>query len=132
VAGVGDLFELLKPVYDQHGFQAGMPGLLRISHPDLVFYPAGIWLDSEPVCRGHDEVSAFFADLRDALEELRFEPERSEERGDRIAVEVSMRMRGRHTGIAETRRLSHLWRFRDGKAVELRAFVEPEGAFEAL
>jgi ketosteroid isomerase-like protein len=132
VPGVGDLFELLKPVYGQRGFQAGMPGLLEISHTDLVFYPAGIWLDSEPVCRGHDEVRAFFDSLRDALEELHFEPERVEQRGDRIAIEVSMQMRGRHTGIAETRRLSHLWQFRDGKAVELRAFTEPGGAFAAL
>jgi ketosteroid isomerase-like protein len=132
VAGVGALFELLKPVYGDAGFQAGVPALLSISHPDLVLYPAGIWLDSAPVCRGHDEVTAFFDDLREALEELQFEPERVEERGDQVAIEVSMLMRGRHTGITETRRLSHLWRFRDGKAVELRAFVEPDGAFAAL
>ncbi|MBA3261114.1 MAG: nuclear transport factor 2 family protein [Thermoleophilaceae bacterium] len=132
MTAVGDLFELLKPVYGDHGFKAGMPALLEVSHPDLVFYPAGIWLDSEPVCRGHDEVSAFFESLRDALEALQFDPGRVEERGDRIAIEVSMEMRGRHTGITETRRLSHLWRFRDGKAVELRAFAEPGGAFAAL
>ncbi|MEA2378346.1 MAG: SnoaL-like domain [Thermoleophilaceae bacterium] len=132
MARVGDLLELLKGVYGPHGFQTGVAALIEVSDPEIVFYPAGIWLDSEPVCHGHDEVTAFFDDLREALEELDFEPVRVEERGDRIALEVLMEMRGRHTGLTETRRLSHLWSFRDGKAVELRAFAEPGGAFEAL
>ncbi|MEA2332142.1 MAG: SnoaL-like polyketide cyclase [Thermoleophilaceae bacterium] len=129
---VSDLVELLKPVYGERGFGSSVPALLAVSDPDLVLHPAGIWLDSDSVVCGHGAVRAFFEDLEDALGALHFEPERFEQRGDQVAIEVRMEMRGRHTGITETRRLSHLWRFRDGKAVELRAFAEPDGAFAAL
>jgi hypothetical protein len=41
-------------------------------------------------------------------------------------------VRGRHSGIADSRTLGHLWRFRDGRVIAIRAFNEPDEAFAAL
>jgi ketosteroid isomerase-like protein len=129
---VADLTALLRRVYDTHDPAEGVQALLEISDPEIEMYPAGIWLDDGGVCRGRDEVVGFFTRVQDAFGELHFEPERIEERGDLVAVEVRMEVRGRHSGITEARPVGHLWRFRDGRAVEIRAFEPPEAAFEAL
>ena len=50
---------------------------------------------------------------------------RFEERGDSVAVQVQLEVRGRLSGIADSRTLGHLWRFRDGRAIEVRAFNDP-------
>ena len=89
-------------------------------------------LDDGGVCRGPEEVAGFFARVQDAFGELHFEPERFEQDGERVAVAVRMEVRGRHSGITEARPVGHLWRFRDGRAVEIRAFEPADAAFEAL
>jgi ketosteroid isomerase-like protein len=129
---VADLTALLKRVYDTHDPAEGVRALLEIADPEIEMHPAGIWLDEGGVCRGPEEVAGFFARVQDAFGELHFEPERFEQDGDRVAVEVRMEVRGRHSGITETRPVGHLWRFRDGRALEIRAFEPAEAAFDAL
>jgi ketosteroid isomerase-like protein len=129
---VAHLTALLRRVYDTHDPAAGVRALLEISAPDVEMWPAGLWLDDAEVCRGRDEVAQFFLRLEDAFGQFHFEPERFEERGDSVAVAVRMEVAGRHSGLAESRAIGHLWRFRDGRAVEIRAFHTPDEAFAAM
>jgi ketosteroid isomerase-like protein len=126
------LTALLRRVYDTHDPAAGVRALLEISDPYIEMWPAGLWLDDAGVCRGREEVAEFFGRLQDAFGGFHFEPERFEERGDFVAVAVRMEVEGRHSGLSESRTVGHLWRFRDGLAVEIRAFHAPDEAFAAL
>jgi hypothetical protein len=49
-----------------------------------------------------------------------------------VAVQVRLEVEGRLSGIADSRTLGHLWRFRDGRAIEIRAFNDPDEAFAGL
>jgi len=52
--------------------------------------------------------------------------------GDRVAVFGTCAFRNRKTGkVAETH-VANLWRFRDGRVVEIRAFPVADDAFAAL
>ena len=129
---MADLTALLRPLYDARDPAEGVPALVAISDPEVEFYPAGLWLDNDAVRRGHEEVAEFFLQLEDAFGEFHFESERFEERNDAVAVAVRFVVRGRHSGITDSRTMGHLWRFRDGRAVEIRVFRSPDEAFAAL
>ena len=129
---VGDLTAVLRPLYEARDRETGVEAMLAICAPDVVLRPGGLWLDDASVCHGREEVAEFFGRLADAFEDMHFAPERFEERGDSVAVLVRLEVRGRHSGISDSRTLGHLWSFRDGQAIEIRAFNEPDDAFAAL
>jgi ketosteroid isomerase-like protein len=129
---VGDLTTLIRPLYGRSDREAGVQALLEACDPDVEIWPGGLWLDDSSVCRGRAEVEEFFARLGDAFEDVSFVAERFEVRGERVAVEVSLNVRGRLSGIADSRSLGHLWRFRDGRVAEIRAFPVADDAFAAL
>jgi ketosteroid isomerase-like protein len=129
---MGELTDVLRPLYDARDRETGVAAMLAICDPEIRLKPGGLWLDDASMLHGREEVAEFFGRLADAFEEMHFEPERFEERGDAVAVLVRLEVRGRHSGIADSRTLGHLWRFRDGRAIEIRAFNEPDDAFAAL
>jgi ketosteroid isomerase-like protein len=129
---MGELTDVLRPLYDARDRETGVAAMLAICDPEIRLKPGGLWLDDASMLHGREEVAEFFGGLADAFEEMHFEPERFEERGDAVAVLVRLEVRGRHSGIADSRTLGHLWRFRDGRAIEIRAFNEPDDAFAAL
>ena len=129
---MGNLTAVLEPLYRARDREAGVDAMLAICAPDVELTPGGLWLDDASVCHGREEVAEFFGRLADAFEDMHFEAERFEERGESVAVLVRLEVRGRHSGIADSRTLGHLWRFRDGRAIEIRAFNEPGDAFAAL
>ena len=129
---MGELTAVLERLYQAPNSAQGVPAMLAICDPAVEFWPAGLWLDNDGVRRGHDEVADFFRQVDEAFGEFHFDAERFEERGDAVAVDVRFVVRGRHSGIAESRTMGHVWRFRDGLAVEIRVFNSAEEAFAAL
>ncbi len=123
---------LLRPVYAARDPADGVRLMLEFCDPAIELWPAGLWLDHSAVCRGHAEVAEFFQKLEDAFGEFWFEPERFEQRGDSVAVAVRLEVRGRLSGIPDSRAIGHLWRFRGERAVEIRAFRSAAEAFAAL
>jgi ketosteroid isomerase-like protein len=129
---VGALKELLEPLYATRSIGAGVPLMLAVTDPDILFHPAALWPDAGGTYRGHAELAAYFEKLEDAFRQVHYVTERWEERGDHVAVAVRLETRGRHTGLEGHQRLSHLWRFRHGRAVELWGYLDAEEAFAAL
>jgi uncharacterized protein len=64
-------------------------------------------------------------------ESWRIEPERFVPSGDRVAVVVRYRARGRGSGVEVEGRESALWTVRDGKVVRYEWFHKPADALEA-
>jgi ketosteroid isomerase-like protein len=62
----------------------------------------------------------------------RFELERLAPRGDRVAVVLRYRARGRGSRVEVDGRMSALWTLRDGKVVRFEWFHEPAEALQAI
>lgn len=80
-------------------------------------------LSAEPdTYRGHDGLRLYFQSFRDAMQEVRFEPEQFLEAGEFVVTVVRLTAKGRHTDIAVEQRISQVWTIRDGKAVRVLTF----------
>ncbi len=129
---MGELTTILRGIYEARDPDGAIATLIAASDPEVELWPAGLWLDSSSVVRGHEELAAFFRRLQDAFGEFHFKPERFEERGNEVAVAVRLEVRGRFSGLAEDRAVGHVWTFRDGRALRIDAYNEPDEAFAAL
>ena len=65
-------------------------------------------------------------------ESWRLEPEQFTPSGDRVAVVLRYRARGRGSGVEVEGRMSALWTIRDGKAVRFEWFHGPTEALDAV
>jgi ketosteroid isomerase-like protein len=81
---------------------------------------------------GHDGIRRYFEDVRASWDVWRVELERVEEAPDgRLAVGMTMRLRGRSSGAAFERRVGHVWDTRDGKLLRCTPFDDPAEPFRA-
>ncbi|MEK6273194.1 MAG: nuclear transport factor 2 family protein [Actinomycetota bacterium] len=117
------------------GFEALSEGdveaLLPFIHPEFeVTTPAN--LAAEPdTYRGHEGVRRYFDSFYDAMDEIRFEPQEFREAGGRVIVAVTLRARGRTTGIETTQEFAMAWSLRDRKAVRVEVYGNLDEALEA-
>ena len=78
---------------------------------------------------GHDGIRQYFADISTAWSEWRVELNRVTAGEDgRVAVVMTMHVRGRESGAALSERVGHVWTLRNGLLWRNEAFREPEQA----
>jgi len=83
----------------------------------------------------HHGLAAFRRAVERVLESWetwQMEPEVLKAAGDKVAVVVRYRARGRESGVEVEGRESALWTLRDGRVVRYAWFHGPADAFEAL
>jgi ketosteroid isomerase-like protein len=118
------------------GFEAvnggDLEGLLALVDPN---FEAEIppELSAEPdTYRGHEGLRRYFRAFDDAMEEVRFVPERFWDAGDSVVAIVRLTARGRETRIPVEQRVAQVWTFRDGKAVRVRPYATTSEALAAV
>jgi ketosteroid isomerase-like protein len=84
---------------------------------EVTWSPDG--LDTIGTTKGLEALSTRARRWFEALEDVRFEPERYVDLGDQVLVVVVMRARGRSSGIDVADRYGHMWTMRHGKAIRL-------------
>jgi ketosteroid isomerase-like protein len=117
------------------GYEAFLEGKLssvvQMIDPAFVAYlPDGL-----PGAKTYEGQEGFLAGVREQLEafdEWRLEPQKFIPAGDRVLVLVRQHGRGRLSGVEVDVFTAWLWTFSDGKAVELRVFLDQDEAFEAI
>ena len=77
---------------------------------------------------GRDEAKRYLAQSRQAWAEVITEPEEFIPAGDRVVVFVYARVRARDSKEWQDMRLADVYRFRNGKAIEMRAFADRQEA----
>ena len=87
-------------------------------------YPGGGTL------QGHAAVKAHLSQARATWAEGSCEPERFIVAGDKIIVFVHVRVRLKHNTEWREGRLADVYTFRDGKAIQMRAFTDRRQALE--
>ena len=81
--------------------------------------------------RGWDAIQAIVADQREAFDAWIIEVEQVFDGGDQVVALIKSRLRPKGTDAEFEIRNGHIWTIRDGVALSLRGFPNPEEALEA-
>jgi ketosteroid isomerase-like protein len=82
---------------------------------------------------GHDGIREYFDDIESAWTEWSVEVERiAEARDGRVAIVMTMHVRGKGSGVALVQRTAHIWTVRDGRLLRNELHREPERALREL
>ena len=101
--------------------------------PDFELHQSSSIVDTAGVFRGPGASQASLDELSGSFEDLRFEPEQIlEAPGGELVVLVHARARGRASGLELDNHIAWVWSFRDGKAVRMVVYEEPDEALEAV
>jgi ketosteroid isomerase-like protein len=103
--------------------------LHEIASPDLEWIPD--WRVGEGPVRGREQVIRFFRARAEVFEELRTEPERVWDLGDRVLVFVRHTGTGSGSGAGFDIRIAHLWALSDGMVVRGEGYANRDEALDA-
>jgi len=82
---------------------------------------------------GHDGIRKYFEDIASAWEEWRVEVHHVAAAEDgRVAIVMTMHMRGKESGAILSERTGHIWTLRDSKLLRNQPFREPEEALREV
>jgi ketosteroid isomerase-like protein len=111
--------------------EGDVEALLTLIHPDFeVTTPPG--LAAEPdTYRGPEGIRRYFDSFYEIMDRVSFEPHDFIGVGERVVVPVTLRARGRTTGIETTQKLVQVWELRDEKAYRIEVYATLEEAMEA-
>jgi len=122
--------EVVQRLYD--AFNSGdVASVLELIDADFeaVVPPA---FSAEPdTYRGHAGIRRYFESFREAMSEIRFEPQRFWDVGHSVVVAARLTAKGRRTAIRVEQQFAQLWRVRDGRATAVRTYVSVAEALAA-
>jgi ketosteroid isomerase-like protein len=100
-------------------------------HPSIEWHTRGDLPDSG-THRGYAGVAQLFSSWVEAFEDLRVDPEELIDADDCVVAVVRLRGRFRGSGQDVEMEETHVWRHRDGKAIEVREYQSKAEALEAV
>jgi ketosteroid isomerase-like protein len=102
-----------------------------VCDPDVEFL--SVLAVSGKAYRGHAGMREYFDDIASAWEEWRVEVHRVASGADgRVAIVMTMHMRGKGSGAALSEKTGHVWTLRDSKLLRNQPFREPEQALREV
>lgn len=84
------------------------------------------------VYTGHDGLILFAKSDFDAFEDVRYDPREFIHVGDYVVVPIRQSGRGNFSQVPVEEDIVNVWKFRDGKAVELRCYSSTQEALLAV
>jgi ketosteroid isomerase-like protein len=104
---------------------------IAVCDPDVEFL--SVLAVSGKAYRGHAGIREYFQDIASAWEEWRVEIHRVASGADgRVAIVMTMHMRGKESGAALSEQTGHIWTLRDSKLLRNQPFREPEQALREV
>jgi ketosteroid isomerase-like protein len=123
--------ELAGQVLDALG-RRDLSRLIALVDPDIEWHSFFAELGDRGVYRGHDGTREYMRDLNDAWEIVRADVDDRLGVGDVAVLVGRLHYRGRASGVETETPAGWMLKFRRGRAVCFRAFLEPERALEGL
>jgi ketosteroid isomerase-like protein len=117
------------------GFEAlregGVEALLPFIDPEFeVTTPPG--LAAEPdTYRGPEGIRRYFDSFYEAMDEVNFDAREFIPVGDRVVVPITLRVRGRTTGIVAEQDVVQIWELRGERAIRVDVFATLDEAMAA-
>ena len=105
--------------------------ILPLTHPQFVATIPPELSPEPDTYRGHEGVRRYFSSFADAMEQVRFEPQRFWDAGEGVVVAMRMTARGNQTAIPVEQRFAQIWTIRDGLVASVRTFSSLPDALEA-
>jgi ketosteroid isomerase-like protein len=118
--------DAIKAAYAEVG-KGDFGGIDELVHPDVVVRDRPESPDPRTY-RGLDGMREALASSDESFDDFRLEPEDFVGEGDYVIVVLMMRGTGRGSGITVEERIAHQWRLRDGVAVEMQVYSDPDDA----
>lgn len=118
--------EAIKRGYDSVG-QGNFDGMLAFIDPDVVVRDRPESPDPRTY-HGHQGARDALAASDETFVGFEMEPEEFIGEGEYVIVVLMMRGTGRGSGVKVEERIAHQWKVRDGKAVELQVYSDPDDA----
>jgi ketosteroid isomerase-like protein len=122
--------EIVREVID--AFNSGViERILAVVHPEFEGVVPPQFSAEPDTYRGHDGIRRYLRTFVDAMDEIRFEPERFWEGGNAVVVTMRLSARGRLTSIPVEQRFAQVWTVRDGLAMSVCSYASLSEALEA-
>jgi ketosteroid isomerase-like protein len=121
----------------KRGLEAGNRGdveaLLEELDPEVEWHSAlhALMGGEQTAFRGHDGVREMLRDLNEAFGEIHIEISEIRDLGDRLVAIGRNRARGKESGAETETPLAFVTEVKNGKAISIRAFLDPKEALEA-
>jgi ketosteroid isomerase-like protein len=120
----------------RRGFEAFNSGdidrILAFTGADIeIEVPPG--LSAEPdTYRGHEGVRRYFQSFDEAMDEVRFQADRSWDAGEAVVIDARVSARGKQTAIPVEQRVAQVWTIRGGSVIRIRAYAALLEALESV
>lgn len=123
-----ELFKRALEAFNRRDFDA----VLEQLDPEAEWHPGvAASLGGEATTfRGHEEVRKGLQDLVDAFEDLHLEVAETRDLGDRVLAMGRLRAHGTESGVEIESPWAYLVEYQRGKAIWVRAFLDPKEALE--
>jgi ketosteroid isomerase-like protein len=118
--------EAISQGYEAVG-QGNFDGMLDIVDPEVVIRDRPESPDPRTY-HGHAGARQALESSNESFEDFELRPEEFIAEGDYVIVVLKMRGTGRGSGVTVEERIAHQWKVRDGKAVALQVYSDPEDA----
>jgi ketosteroid isomerase-like protein len=119
----------MKAVYDAFN-RRNFDDLSSLLDPEVVFIEAEGRADRTRERRGRERLLDYLSSWWDAWESVDWEVYEAHEEGGRVLTLCTVRGRPRGTDTEVERRMGHISRFREGRMLESRSYVDVERAAE--
>ena len=104
---------------------------VEVCHPDVEFL--SVLAVSGRAFVGHDGIREYFEDISSAWEEWRVEVHHVAPASDgRVAIVMTMHMRGKGSGAPLSQLTGHVWTLKDGKLLRNQPFRDPDDALREV
>jgi ketosteroid isomerase-like protein len=125
-----ELFRRALEAFNRRDFDA----VLEQLDPEAEWHPGvAASLGGETTTfRGQEEVRKGLQDLVDAFEDLHLEVSEMRDLGDRVLAMGRLRAHGTESGVEIESPWAYLVQYKSGKAIWVRAFLDPKEALEAV
>jgi uncharacterized protein len=117
---------IAKRIYEARN-RGDIDAVLAECHDEVTWQPHLARLGTHPI-RGHDEVRAYMASLRDDWESFRHEPEEFFDTGEKVVAFLHTYARGRGSGVDVEVPVAHVLSFEDGKCLGYVSYHDREEA----
>src|ERR1700746_1422044 len=118
--------EVVQQIFDAFNSE-DIDLILSFTHSDFEVEVPPDFSPEPDTYRGHDGMRRYWTSFQDAMEEIRFQPERLWDAGQVVVVVMHVTARGRQTAIPVEQRLVGLWTIFDRKAVRVRVYGSHAG-----
>jgi ketosteroid isomerase-like protein len=124
--------EVVKRGLDAYN-RRDIEALLEELDPEVEWHPALEVLlgGTATVYRGHEGVRELLRDASEALDEIHVEFSNIQGRGDQVVAIGRIRTRGKASGAETESPLGYVAELRDGRAIRIRTYLDPQEALEA-